>query len=135
MKTTFTAVEVRTGVKALVQWLSQLEERLDKKPLAILSGLAMVSVQDPNGCDCSGMLENDIIGQYYHSRHRKFNRLIWEKLNARPGMMKRLRAACRREMKMDRQPDLSNGPWGVAINHQYARQLLDKFLVAKPTWC
>lgn len=114
-------------------WRNGVIRSIGRRPLAILQQLAMGSVDDPDNCDCDEECDGPL--RYHHEHHREFNRSIWDAIRSRPGLMKRLRAACRRELRTDRNPDLEGGPWGAVISHKYAQLLLENFLCAKPTWC
>lgn len=102
--------------------------------LMTLTHFAMGSVQDPDNCDCGPDNDRDFLDlKVYHGRHRHFNSFIFRCI-CDSGLRLALIAECERELARDTMPDASDGPWGHSVNHRYASELLDNFLI-NPNWC
>lgn len=101
--------------------------------LAILQSLAMVAVQDPDHCDCDPQEKNYVLSLYCLC-HRRFNFEVMQIIRSSEGLRRKLIDECRRELQCDQDPGATNGPWGRAITHHYAKQLMNNFLIV-PRWC
>lgn len=116
-------------------WLIRFKRRVEAEgPTTIVHSLAQMGVATPVNCDCTvSNPESDPEGAEFHGGHVRFNRAVHEILSAQPRLIQRIRRVLREDLK--KTSHIEPG-YGQIVRKEYAKELLDKFLVKNPdpTW-
>ena len=109
-------------------WFSEFQAALGQSPTDIIHHFVQLGVDDPT---LNQEIGNDHgpLGWIYQNQ-RSYNQKDWGMLT--PKTRHQMRLVLQRDLKSN---DTLLQDCGKIVCKQYARRLLEHFLVAKPTWC
>lgn len=113
-------------------WVLAFAEKMDSGSSInmVLHHFIQLGVADPCQCGCE-YLHDPVLG-LLHRQHRRYNQRVHTIIMARPGMLNMLKIG----LMIDLCTSSDVGEeYGTVALKSYARNLLEHFLVAKPTWC
>lgn len=95
----------------VIDWITKFNDRLEKdRPIVIYNSFVQMAVQVAGSCDCDlQYCKSDTAAGWLHANHTFYNRLFWQLIAGKPGMLEKLQRVLIRDLKTTEEYIASRG--------------------------